>query len=368
AVKRLRGGVEQLLKAAGVEIVRGEGLPDGERAIRVGDRRIEARNVVVATGSEPVRLPIPGADLPGVLDSTGVLALESCPKSVVIIGGGVIGVEFADLFASLNVPVTILEVMDGILSGMDGDVTKQAAKGLQKKGVAIRTGARVAEIVAGNPKTVRYTWNGGRHEVAAALVVMAAGRRPVAGVAAGWGLALERGAIVVDEYLRTSAPGIYAVGDCTGKVQLAHVASAQGLTAATHAAGKPAVPMRYDIIPACVYTEPEIACVGISKDAAALAGREVRCGSFPIAANGKSSVMEHYEGFCRLVTDAQTGEILGAQIVAPRATDMIAAVAAVMRCEGTIEDLAETIHPHPTVSEIIMEAAHDVEGLCVHKP
>lgn len=368
AVKRLRGGVEHLLKSAGVEIVRGEGFPDGERAIRVGDRRIEARNIILATGSEPVRLPIPGADLPGVLDSTGVLALEKCPESVLIVGGGVIGVEFAELFATLGVPVTILEVMETILSGMDADITAQAAKGLQKKGVKIRTGARVMEIAGDTSKTVRYSWEDAQHEAVTDIVIMATGRKPVTGGLEAWGIVLERGAVVIDEYMRTNVPGMYAIGDCTGKMQLAHVASAQGVIAASHAAGKHVEPIRYDIIPACVYTEPEIACVGLTEKAAVAAGRDVRCGNFPVAANGKSTVMEHYDGFCKLVTDARTGEILGGQFLAPRATDMIAEIAAVMRCEGTIEDLADTIHPHPTVSEMIMEAAHDVEGLCGHKP
>lgn len=366
-VRRLRGGVEHLLKSAGVEIVRGEGLPDGERVLRVGDQRIEARNVILATGSEPIRLPIPGADLPGVLDSTGVLALEECPESVVIVGGGVIGVEFAELFATLGVPVTIIEVMETILSGMDADITAQAAKGLRKKGVEIRTGARVAEITGGMPKTVRYSWNDAQHEAVADIVIMATGRKPVTGGLEAWGVALERGAVVVDEHMRTNVPGVYAIGDCTGKMQLAHVASAQGAVAASHAAGRHVEPIRYDIIPACVYTEPEIACVGLTENAAAAAGRDVRCGNFPVAANGKSGVMEHYDGFCKLVTDARTGEILGAQFLAPRATDMIAEIAAVMRCEGTIDELADTVHPHPTVSEMIMETAHDVEGLCVHK-
>ena len=367
-VKRLRGGVEHLLKSAGVTVINGKGEPAGERKIAVNGSVIEARNVILATGSVPVRLPIPGADLPGVLDSDGVLALETCPPSVVIVGGGVIGMEFAALYAALGVPVTVLEVMETILTGLDDDVISTIRKSIMKQGVQIKTGSRVTQITGGGEKTVHYEHSGKPFSIQAGLVIMAAGRRPVTETAEAWGIKTERNGIVVDEYMRTNVPGVYAIGDCTGKVQLAHVASAQGLIAAGHAAGVSTEPMRYDVVPACVYTDPEIACVGLTEAAAKATGRSIKCGSFPVAANGRSMVMDQGEGFCKIITDERSGEILGAHIVAPRATDMIAEVAALMRCEGTIEELSGTIHPHPTVSEIIMEAAHDVEGLCGHKP
>ena len=367
-VARLRGGVEHLLKSAGVTVIYGKGEPAGERKIAVNGDVIEARNIILATGSAPVRLPIPGADLPGVLDSDGVLALEMCPASVVIIGGGVIGMEFAALYAALGVPVTVLEMMETILTGMDDDVVSTIHKSIVKQGVRIKTGSRVTQITGSGEKTVHYERSGTPHRIQAELVIMAAGRKPVTETAAAWSIKTERGGIVVDEYMRTNIPCVYAIGDCTGKVQLAHVASAQGLVAAGHASGIPVEPMRYDVVPACVYTNPEIASVGLTEAAAKTTERDIRCGSFPVAANGRSTVMDHCEGFCKLITDARTGEILGAHMVAPRATDMIAEIAAVMRCEGTVEELSGTIHPHPTVSEMIMEAAHDVEGLCGHKP
>jgi dihydrolipoamide dehydrogenase len=170
----------------------------------------------------------------------------------------------------------------------------------------------------------------------------------------------------VDERMAANVPGIYAIGDVTGKVQLAHVASAQGLIAAANIAGKRAK-MEYNIIPACVYTSPEIASVGLSEEAAKAAGLPLKTGNFPAAANGRSMIMNSSDGFVKIITHAETGEILGAHIVAPRATDMIGEIAATMRAEGTNEELADTIHAHPTVSEMIMEAAHDVEGLCCHK-
>jgi len=200
------------------------------------------------------------------------------------------------------------------------------------------------------------------------MVIVAVGRKPAtAGMGLeALGLTLERGFITVDDEMRTSIPGMFAIGDCTGKMQLAHVASAQGLVAAHNACGEHRK-MRYDIVPSCIYTNPEIASVGLTQAQAESAGRAVKMGSFPVAANGRSMIMNVGDGVAKIVTDSHTGEVLGAQIMAPRATDMIAEIAAVMRSEGTIEELTDTIHPHPTVSEIIMEAAHDVHHQSCHK-
>ena len=177
---------------------------------------------------------------------------------------------------------------------------------------------------------------------------------------------MNRGFVEVDEYLRTNIPNIFAIGDITGKIQLAHVASVQGLVAAHNASGESKV-MRYNIVPACIYTNPEIASVGLTEAQAKDKGYELKIGRFNVAGNGRSMVMQASDGFVKIITDAKTGEILGAHIMSPRATDMISEIAVAMKSEATIEEVADTIHPHPTVSEIIMEAAHDVEGLCCHK-
>jgi dihydrolipoamide dehydrogenase len=363
---KLRRGIETLIKGRKITLIQGTAELTGPGTFRAGTAEYTADNIVIATGSEPAAIPIPGADRPEALNSDAVLAMKSLPGSAVIIGGGVIGVEFATLFASFGRKVTVIEMLPRILNGMDKDICEAMTRLLKKRGVDIHTGARVLEIAGGG--VCSYEEGSVRKEAAGSIVIMAVGRRPLTknlGLEAA-GVACERGFIAVDERMATNVPGVWAIGDVTGKIQLAHAASAQGLAAAANIAGKNAV-MSYNIIPACVYTNPEIASVGMTEEAARAAGLPVKIGSFPAAANGRSMIMNVTDGFVKIITHAGTGEILGAHIMAPRATDMIGEIAALMKAEGTIEELAATIHAHPTVSEMIMEAAHDVEGLCCHK-
>ena len=293
--------------------------------------------------------------------------MKELPESVVIVGGGVIGIEFATLFATLGKKVTVLEMMPDILPGVEEALTKLLKGVLKKKKVDLITEAKVTSIAA--DKTVSYEVQGGQKTVSAQICVICTGRSPMTqGIGLeGLGIRMERGFVQVDHELRTSVPNIFAIGDITGKMQLAHMASAQGMVAAAQCAGKDGARMDYRIVPACVYTHPEIAYVGLTREQAVAAGHPVRVGTFDVAGNGRSLVMNQRMGVCRIITDEGTGEILGAQVMAPRATDMIGEIAAVMRCEGTIEELSDTIHPHPTVSEILMEAAHDVAGMSCHK-
>jgi dihydrolipoamide dehydrogenase len=322
---------------------------------------------VIAAGSEPAAVPVPGADRPEVINSDAVLASRSLPESAVIIGGGVIGVEFAVLFASLGRKAVVIEMLPRILNGMDESIVETQAKILKKAGIEIHTGAKLLEIRAGG--RCIYEEAGVQNEASGGAVIIAAGRRPATG-ALGLeeaGVAAVKGFITVDEYLRTSVPGIYAIGDVTGKAQLAHVAAAQGMAAAANIAGKE-TKMRYDIIPACVYTNPEIASVGMTEARVKESGLPYNTGMFPAAANGRSLIMGDSSGFVKLLTHRDSGEILGAHIMAKRATDMIGEIALAMRAEASVEELAGTVHAHPTLSEMIMEAAHDAEGLCCHKP
>ena len=364
-VQKLRKGIETLEKAHGVTLVRGFGRLQDAHTIATDDARLTADKLILATGSAPAKPQIEGIEGENVMTSDEVLAMTTLPKSVVIIGGGVIGIEFATLLSTLGSAVTVLEMLPGILPGVDERITTLLKATLKKKGVTILTGAKVLSIAA--DATVRYELAGETKRAEAEKCVVCVGRRPMTkdiGLEAA-GVKTERGFVTVDDQLRTSIDHIYAIGDITGKIQLAHVASAQGLVAAANCAGK-GERMRYDVVSACIYPHPEIAYVGLSEAAAKEKGHAVKVGAFSVAGNGRSAVMNESTGLCRIVTDEKTGEVLGAQIMAPRATDMIAEVAAVMRCEGTIEELAATIHPHPTVSEIIMEAAHDAEGLCCH--
>jgi dihydrolipoamide dehydrogenase len=368
-IARLRKGIESLVKGRKITLIQGAAVLTGPKTFKVGDETHTAGNIVLATGAEPASIPVPGADRPEVINSDAVLSLKAIPDSAIIIGGGVIGIEFATLLNSLGKKITIIEALPKILNNMDDDLAAGMGRLLKKRGVDIHANAKLLEITAGPGGAVcAYDEGGARKEASAALVIMAVGRRPVTknlGLEAA-GIASVKGFVTVDDHLRTNVNGVYAIGDITGKIQLAHVASAQGLVAANNIGGKD-TKMRYDIVPACVYTNPEIAVVGQTEAQVKASGVPYHTGNFPAAANGRSLIMNSTDGFVKILTHKETGEILGAHIMAPRATDMIGEIAASMRAEATIEEVADTIHAHPTVSEMIMEAAHDVEGLCCHK-
>ncbi len=364
-VDRLRKGVAALEKKNGVEVIAGAASFQDAHTLLVGGDEIEAKDIIIATGSAPARVPIPGIDTPGVVDSDAVLSWTQCPKSVVIIGGGVIGIEFATLFAALDVKVTVIEMLPEILPPIDAEISALMRKELARRGVDIAVGAKVDRIETG--VTVHYT-QGEARSVTAEACIVAVGRRPVTDglnlEAAG--VALSRGFVVVDEYLKTNVPGIWAIGDVTGKVQLAHVASAQALVAAESIAGATRR-MDYGIVPSCVYTEPEIASIGLSEGQAKEKGLAYKVGRFATAANGRSMIMGETAGTVKLIVEEKTGELLGCHIMAPRATDIIGEIGAAMRAEGTLDELSDTIHAHPTVSEMIMEAAHAAQGHGIHQ-
>ena len=363
-VAKLVRGVEALEKAHGVEVVRGFGRVTGPHAIQVGDRTVTWDKLILAMGSAPAKPPVPGMDTAYTSDE--VLAAKYVVSNIIIIGGGVIGIEFATLFSALGKKVTIIEMMPDILPGTIPEITSKTKAILKKKGVEFILGAKVTGVVGG--KAVTFEQNGASGERRASAVIVCAGRRPMTRDCGLETIGLEtdrRGFIEVDDHLRTAVQDVYAIGDITGKIQLAHVASAQGMVAAANCAGKDKA-MRYDRVPACIYTSPEIGYIGLTEEAARAQGYEVETGGFNIAANGRCLVMNENTGLVKLVAEKGTGRILGCQIMAPRATDMIAEIAAVMEYEGTVESLSNVIHPHPTVSEIIAEAVHDVEGLAVN--
>ena len=366
-VKQLRSGVENLLKGHGVEIIRGEAKLLDAHTIAVGDDKIEAENIVLAMGSAPAAIPVPGAELPGVLNSDGVMELTECPKSVVIVGGGVIGIEFATLFNGLGSKVTIIEMVPSILFGMDKDVSETMAELLRGKGVEIYTDAKLKEIKEG--MTCIFEKDGEELSAEGDVVIIAAGRKPqtkdmgleTAGVAMN-----RRGFVEVDDEMHTNIPNIYAIGDITGKIQLAHVATAQGIATAHNIAGEHKK-MAYNAVPSCIYSNPEIACVGLSEAKAIEEGYQVKTGKFGVSGNGRSLAINSPDGFAKIVADEKTGKILGCHIVSACATEMIGEVTLAITKGMTLDDVADVIHAHPTVSEIIMEAEHDAEGLCCHK-
>ena len=363
-VARLVRGIEALEQAHGVEVIRGFGVVSGDHQLTVGERVVTWDKLILAMGSSPSRPPVPGMDT--AYTSDDLLKADYLVSNVIIIGGGVIGIEFATLFATLGKKVTIIEMMPDILPGTIPEITSKTRAILKKKGVEFILGAKVTEVVKG--RAVRFEKDGVTDERKASAVIVCAGRKPETRNCGLETIGLQtdrRGFIDVDDHLRTGVPDVYAIGDITGKIQLAHVASAQGMAAAANCAGQDAA-MRYDRVPACIYTSPEIAYVGLSEDAARAQGLEVEVGAFNIAGNGRCLVMDETTGLARIVAEKGTGRILGCQLMAPRATDMIAEIAAVLEYGGTVESLSRVIHPHPTVSEIIAEATHDVEGLSVN--
>lgn len=370
-VDKLVSGIGGLEKAHGVKVINGFGrLTDNHNMIVTGKDGEELSfsfdRLILATGSSPARPPIDGIDGQNVVTSDDILSMTDLPESFVIIGGGVIGIEFATLFATLGRPVTVIEMMPSILPGVDPDVVRTVLRVLKKKKVAIINNAKVTKIEGGDTVTVSYELNGQVKTATGACCVVSVGRKAETRCLGleEIGVEFNRNFIVIDDHCRTNVENIYAIGDITGKIQLAHVASAQGLVAAANAAGHDEV-MDYSVVPSCIYTAPEIAFVGISEEKAKAMGIEYKLGTFNVAGNGRAMVMGENLGIVKLISDME-GKLIGAQLMCPRATDMIAELAAVIKLGGSIKDVSDTIHAHPTISESVMEAAHDWEGLCCH--
>lgn len=370
--KQLSNGVAFLEKNHGVTVFASHAtLADRNTVELANGETLQCDHLIVATGSSPARIPIPGVDLPGVVDSTGLLNMMECPKHIIIVGGGVIGVEFATFFYRLGVPVTIVEMLDRVLGPLDKDITDFVEAELKRCGVELVLGVRVESIEAGLKVNYAAVKDGAKGSVEGDVVLMAGGRAPnTKGIGLQkLGVQMDRkGFVEIDGLCRTNVPGVYAIGDINGKMQLAHVASAQGLLVADHIAGKPCRQLNYNRIPSCVYCNPETAMVGLTEEQARATGRNIGTGTFSLSGNGKALTMGENKGFAKFVYDKATDEILGFHIIGPRATDLAAEVAAVMECEGTVAEIGRTVHPHPTVSEVVMEAAHVCHGSCVNAP
>ena len=375
-VTKLAKGVEFLLKKNKVEIVQGFGQLAGPGRITVTDsnkktHEIQAKNIVLATGSEAKMLPGLESDAKTILTNKEILNLKKIPKSMVVIGSGAVGVEFGSIFHRFGTEVTIIEMLPRVVPLEDEEVSAQLEKSFKKRGLAVHTQAKV-EKVAKTAKgvTIEFTDAQGKaHKLEAETCLVAVGRAPNT---ENIGLEktrvrLERGFVKVDPYMRTDEPGVYAIGDIVaGSPLLAHVGSMEGIVAVTHAAGKPTEPINYRQVPNCTYCEPEISSVGLTERQASESGYNVKVGKFPFAGNSKAAILGSPEGFVKIVSDERYGEILGVHMIGPRVTEMIAEAVVVMRLEGTVEDLEHTIHPHPTLTEAVPEAAHAVYGMAIH--
>jgi dihydrolipoamide dehydrogenase len=371
-VSILRGGIESLLKARGVAFVRGTGrLAAADRVVVElaggGSETLECGKVIIATGSEPARPKAFEFDGDRVLTSQDAVAKTAIGKSVVIVGGGFIGCEYAALYANLGLDVTILELLDSILSTMDEDIIKEISRAFRKRKIKVRTGVKVERLAREGDGAAAYLDGG--EKVAADFALVSVGRRPVtSGIGLeALGVAGERGYVAIDEFCRTKVPTVYAIGDITGKQQLAHVASAQGIVAAEHIMGR-ASRMDYGVVPACVFTDPEAASVGLTEREAVAAGADYGVGRFPFRALGKAQAEGEIDGLVKVIADKRTKKLLGVHIVGPGASDIIAEAAAAMAAGATADTIVNTIHAHPTLPEAFREAIENFEGNAIHLP
>ena len=372
AVKGLTGGIEFLFKKNKIEWLKGQASFEGPNRVKVGDRTVTAKNIVIATGSSVT--PLPGVDVDNskhkIVDSTGALALPAVPKRMVVIGGGVIGLELGSVWRRLGAELIVVEFLDDILPGMDGEVRKEAHKIFKKQGFDIRTGAKVTKAeVKGDTVTltVEPAKGGAAETIDADVVLVSVGRRPNTD-----GLGLDkaglktnnRGQIEVDHEFRTPVAEVWAIGDVTPGPMLAHKAEDEGIAVAENIAGLTGI-VNHAVIPSVVYTMPEIAGVGLTEEDATQDG-EVKVGKFPMLANSRAKTNREPDGFVKVIADAKTDRVLGVWMISSVAGTMIAQAAQAMEFGATSEDIAYTCHAHPTHSEALKEAAMAVTGKPIH--
>lgn len=365
-VNKLVSGVEGLLKKNGVDVIYGVAKNITKQYLHVENNKIEFKNLIIATGSS-----VMNPDIKGLkesikngysIDSTGAINLDKVPKSMVILGGGVISIEFATLYNNLGTEVTIIQRSSELLKFLDKDVRTLIQRHLSKRGVKIITDTAISEISDG---TVIFETKGKLSEVKAEKILVSLGRKPNIDGFEQLKLETDKSGVIVNDHMQTNVNNVYAIGDVNGKYMLAHVASAEGIVAVNHIMGENEK-INYNKIPSCIYSSPEVGVVGLTEEEAIEKGYDVIVSKFPLSANGKALAEGESTGFVKLVADKKYGEVLGVHIVASHATDMIAEAVATMELEGTIHDLAKTVHPHPTLSEIVMEAAHGAIDKPIH--
>ena len=364
-VRRLRQGIDFLLKKNNVELIKGEGRLSAPGEITVNGNKLQGK-VIIATGSSPSRPSFFPFDGERILNSDDILKLEKIPASLLIVGAGAIGVEFAAIFNSLGTKVILIEMLPQIIPAEDEEIAGILAKEMSKKGIIIKTGAKVENISVGE-NGIKIKASTGE-EVSVENVLVAVGRSPnIEGM--GFeeaGIKIENNKIIVNSRMETNIPGVFAIGDITKGPLLAHKASSQAITAAVNAAGGSEEFLMGDIIPSCIYSFPEVARVGLTEKEARDAGYKINIGKFPFRGLGKAQAISQTEGIAKVIVNSETEEVLGVHIIGPHATELIGEVSLARRMEATCEDIATTCHPHPTLSEILTEACHAVYGQAIH--
>jgi dihydrolipoamide dehydrogenase len=371
-VSKLAGGVAFLMKKHKITVYKGTGKLEGKGRVTVSDaggikREVPTKNVIIATGSAPRLLPGLEIQAPRIVTSDELLDFDRVPKSMVVLGAGAVGVEFASVFKRFGSEVTIIEMLPRLTPIEDEEVSAELQRAFRKRGINSMVNTRF-ESVKINESGVEVAYQdaaGKAGTIAAETLLVAVGRRPYTD---GLGLEntkceVDRGYIKVDEFMRTAEPNVYAIGDVVPTPWLAHVASKEGCLAAEHIAGRNPQPINYDRVPNCTYCEPEIGSVGLSEAKAKERGHEVKVGKFPFSALGKAMILGETEGFVKVVADAKFDEVLGVHIIGPHATDLLAEACVAMGLEATAEELGHIMHAHPTLSEAVMEAAEAVHGM-----
>lgn len=373
-VTRLVKGIDHLIKRNNVERINGKASFIDKNHLQVENDEetieIEAENIIIATGSKASSLPIPGADLDGILDSRAALDLEELPESMVVVGGGIIGMEFAFIFRNFGVDVTVVEYLDQLVTGVDKDIASELNRSARRRRITVKTGAEVKEIKKNESGyQVFYQQKDKDKSVEAEKILMAVGRSPyhkgLKAEKAGVEVSDKRGAIKVNKKMETNIDGVYAIGDVTDEILLAHVASHQGIIAVENIMGGNKE-IDYSAVPGAIFSSPEIGTVGLTEAEAEAKGIDYKVGTFPFAASGKVMAMGEREGKVKIIAEKETEKIIGAALIGIEASDLIAELTLAVNLGLTAEDLTETIHAHPTTAEVIHEAALDLNDKSIH--
>ncbi|MDX2044827.1 MAG: dihydrolipoyl dehydrogenase [Acidobacteriota bacterium] len=371
-VTKLSKGVEFLMKKNKITVFKGQGKLEGKGRVTVTGTdgkvtEIPTKNVILATGSAPRLLPGMSAQAPRIITSDELLDIDHVPKSLVVLGAGAVGVEFASVFKRFGSDVTVIELLDRLVPIEDAETSAELQKAFRKRGIKVMTSTKFeSATVNANDVTINFTGSDGKPgTINADTLLVAIGRRPVTD---GLGLEntkceVDRGYIQVDEFMRTAEPNVYAIGDVIPTPWLAHVASKEGCLAAEHIAGRNPRPINYNLVPNCTYCEPEIGSVGLTEAKAKEKGYDIKVGKFPFSALGKAMILGETEGFIKVIADAKYDEVLGVHMIGPHATDLLAEACVAMGLEATAEEFGHIMHAHPTLSEAVMEAAEAVHGM-----
>jgi dihydrolipoyl dehydrogenase len=374
-VRQSSNGVAYLMKKNRVDVTPGFGRIAGPGRVSVKapdgvETSYAAKNILIATGSTPRSLPGMEIDHKAILSSDSILELTEIPKSLLVIGSGAVGVEFASMFSRFGSKTTVIEVLPRIVPVEDEEISRELAASFKRQGIAVYVDTKVEKLTRSDAgvEVIARTSGGKTETFRAEKMLLAVGRKPLSeniGLEQA-GVKTDRGYIVIDGMMRTNVPGIYAIGDVVPTPWLAHVASAEGVVAVEHMAGKNPPPLNYDQVPGCTYCTPEVASIGLTETKARERGYDVAVGKFPFSANGKARILNNTTGFVKIVSEKKYDEVLGVHIIGPSATELISEACSALKLEATSEDLVRTIHAHPTLSEAMHEASEAVEGQPIH--